>query len=110
MQMFYKSCRVEHVPLGVVGTIVPWNYPLHNILNPLLAALFAGNGTVIKVSEHASWSAQFYQDFIDSVLVAVGAPQGLVAVITGAPLLHTRALVQGAVLCSRMRLHSTEAS
>ena len=32
-----------------VGAIVPWNYPFHNVLNPLTAALFAGNSLVIKV-------------------------------------------------------------
>ena len=32
-----------------VGAIVPWNYPFHNVFNPLTAALFAGNGIVIKV-------------------------------------------------------------
>jgi acyl-CoA reductase-like NAD-dependent aldehyde dehydrogenase len=84
MQMFYKKCRVEHVPVGVVGTIVPWNYPFHNIFNPLLAALFAGNGIVIKVSEHASWSARFYQALVDAALAAAGAPNGLVHILTGA--------------------------
>lgn len=47
--MFYKAARVEYHPVGVVGAIVPWNYPFHNVFNPLLAALFAGNGLVIKV-------------------------------------------------------------
>ena len=28
---------------------MPWNYPFHNVLNPLTAALFAGDGLVIKV-------------------------------------------------------------
>lgn len=48
--MFYKHARVEYVPVGVVGAIVPWNYPFHNIFNPLTAALFAGNAIVIKAS------------------------------------------------------------
>ena len=47
--MFYKSARVEYHPLGVVGAIVPWNYPFHNVFNPLTAAIFAGNALVIKV-------------------------------------------------------------
>ena len=47
--MFYKAARVEYHPLGVVGAIVPWNYPFHNVFNPLVAALFAGNALVIKV-------------------------------------------------------------
>lgn len=33
-----------------VGAIVPWNYPFHNVFNPLSAAIFAGNAIVIKVS------------------------------------------------------------
>ncbi len=49
LQMFYKAARVEYHPVGVVGAIVPWNYPFHNVFNPLTAALFAGNGLVIKV-------------------------------------------------------------
>jgi hypothetical protein len=49
-QMFYKLARVEYVPIGVVGAIVPWNYPFHNIFNPLTAALFAGNAIVVKAS------------------------------------------------------------
>jgi acyl-CoA reductase-like NAD-dependent aldehyde dehydrogenase len=32
-----------------VGAIVPWNYPFHNVLNPLTAAVFAGNSIIIKV-------------------------------------------------------------
>lgn len=82
--MFYKKCKVEHVPVGVVASIVPWNYPFHNIFNPLLAAVFAGNALVIKASEHASWSVQFYQQLVDSALAAAGAPPGLVQILTGA--------------------------
>jgi Aldehyde dehydrogenase family len=83
-QMFYKACRVDYVPVGVVGAIVPWNYPFHNVFNPLLAAVFAGNACVIKASEHAAWSARYYQAVIDAALEAAGAPPGLVQIITGA--------------------------
>lgn len=48
--MIHKRARVEFHPLGVIGAIVSWNYPFHNIFNPMLAALFSGNGIVIKVS------------------------------------------------------------
>ena len=81
--MFYKAARVEYHPVGVVGAIVPWNYPFHNVLNPLAAALFAGNGLVVKVSEHASWSSKFYGRVIQAALAAVGAPAGLVQIVTG---------------------------
>lgn len=50
IMMFYKSARVEYHPVGVVGAIVPWNYPFHNVFNPLTAAVMAGNSIVIKVS------------------------------------------------------------
>ncbi|CAH2054774.1 unnamed protein product [Thlaspi arvense] len=81
--MLHKVSRVEFHPLGVIGAIVPWNYPFHNIFNPMLAAVFSGNGIVIKVSEHASWSGCFYFRIIQAALAAVGAPENLVDVITG---------------------------
>ena len=81
--MFYKTCHVEYVPVGVVGTIVPWNYPFHNVFNPLTAAVFAGNAIVIKVSEHAAWSVRYYQRIIDAALLAAQAPAGLIQIITG---------------------------
>lgn len=49
IMMFYKSPRLEFVPLGVIGAIVPWNYPFHNVLNPITAAVMAGNSIVVKV-------------------------------------------------------------
>ena len=54
--MFYKKATLEFHPVGVMGAIVPWNYPFHNVFNPLVANVFAGNALVVKVSEHASWS------------------------------------------------------
>jgi len=38
-------------PLGVVGIIVPWNYPIFLALSPLMAALAAGNQVMLKLSE-----------------------------------------------------------
>lgn len=81
--MLHKTAKVEFHPLGVIGAIVSWNYPFHNIFNPMLAAVFSGNGVVIKVSEHASWSGCFYLRIIQAALAAVGAPENLVDVITG---------------------------
>ena len=40
--MIMKKVRVEFIPLGVIGAIVPWNYPFHNVFNPVSAALFSG--------------------------------------------------------------------
>lgn len=45
------SNRVEYTPLGVVGVIAPWNYPVFLILSPLIDILAAGNRCLIKPSE-----------------------------------------------------------
>jgi acyl-CoA reductase-like NAD-dependent aldehyde dehydrogenase len=81
--MFYKKCRVEYHPVGVMGAIVPWNYPFHNVFNPLLANVFAGNALVIKVSEYATWSSNYYGRAIRAALAAAGAPVDLVQIVTG---------------------------
>lgn len=79
----YKRAWVEYHPRGLIGAIVPWNYPFHNVLNPVSAALFSGNAILLKVSEHASWSAGFYLALIRACLAAAGAPEDLVQVVTG---------------------------
>jgi acyl-CoA reductase-like NAD-dependent aldehyde dehydrogenase len=81
--MPHKRVWVEWVPVGVVGAIVPWNYPFHNVFNPLIAALFSGNGFVVKVSEYSSWSTRYYGRIIEECLKAVGAPVDLVQIVTG---------------------------
>ena len=43
--------ELRHQPLGVVGIIAPWNYPLYLSVGPLVDALVAGNRALIKVSE-----------------------------------------------------------
>ena len=62
---------------------MPWNYPFHNIFNPVSAALFSGNAIVIKVSEYASWSIETYKKMIDGCLDAVNAPRDLVQYVVG---------------------------
>lgn len=46
------SGRIERQPLGVVGVIGPWNYPLQLTLVPAINALAAGNRVLVKPSEH----------------------------------------------------------
>ena len=43
--------RLHRQPLGVVGVIVPWNYPLYLAAGPMVSALAAGNRVMIKMSE-----------------------------------------------------------
>lgn len=79
----HKTSRVEWVPAGVVGAIVPWNYPFHNVFNPLIAAVFSGNAIVIKASEFSSWCTKYFGRIIQAALKAVGAPEHLVQFTTG---------------------------
>ena len=81
--MMMKKVHVEFIPFGVIGVIIPWNYPFHNVFNPVSAALFSGNAIVLKVSEYASWSISYYKRIIDACLDAVGAPRDLVQYVVG---------------------------
>lgn len=63
--MIHKHARVEYVPLGVLGAIIPWNYPFHNMLGQIISAIFSGNAIVLKVSEHACW---FVTTFMKSII------------------------------------------
>ena len=46
-----NSLSVAYQPKGVVGIIVPWNFPVYLAVGPLIAALAAGNRVMIKMSE-----------------------------------------------------------
>ena len=51
LHMRFAKAYVEYQPLGVVGIVAPWNYPLSLSLMPLATALAAGNRAMIKPSE-----------------------------------------------------------
>lgn len=51
LHMLPARSRIEPQPLGVVGIISPWNYPLQLALGPAIAALAAGNRVLLKPSE-----------------------------------------------------------
>jgi acyl-CoA reductase-like NAD-dependent aldehyde dehydrogenase len=79
----HKKALIEFHPLGVVGIIAPWNYPLQNILGPAIPALFAGNGVVVKVSEAVAWSSSRFKRIFDEALVAAGQSPDLVQIVNG---------------------------
>ena len=78
-----SSDYIYKEPYGKVLIISPWNYPFHNVFNPVSAALFSGNAIVLKVSEYASWSISYYKRIIDACLESVGAPKDLVQYVVG---------------------------
>ncbi len=81
--LVHKKARLEFHPLGVVASIIPWNYPFQNIVNPIIPALMAGNAIVIKPSEWVAWSsARFIQAF-RGVIEEVGHNPDLIQAVQG---------------------------
>ncbi|WP_369958547.1 coniferyl aldehyde dehydrogenase [Pseudomonas benzenivorans] len=72
------AARVIYQPLGVVGVIVPWNYPLFLAMGPLVGALAAGNRVMIKMSESTPATAQLLKELLAEVF-----PEDLIGVVLG---------------------------
>lgn len=72
------SARVIYQPLGVVGIIVPWNYPLYLAIGPLVGALAAGNRVMLKMSESTPATGALLQRLLAQVF-----PEDQVAVVLG---------------------------
>ncbi len=81
--LLHKTATIEFHPLGVIGVICPWNFPLQNILGPMIPALFSGNAVLCKVSEWSSFSAPRIQALLDEVLSSCGHSPDLVQILTG---------------------------
>jgi len=62
-----NSASVQYQPKGVVGIIVPWNFPVYLAIGPLAAALAAGNRAVIKMSESAPETTKALAEVIAEV-------------------------------------------
>ncbi|KAK8210391.1 Meiotic Sister-Chromatid recombination aldehyde dehydrogenase [Zalaria obscura] len=97
--MFYKKNEVRWEPLGVVAACVSWkyaspslpivaptdvspSYPFHNLLGPVISALFTGNAIIVKNSEQTAWSSAFYTSIARGALTACGYSPDLVHSLT----------------------------
>lgn len=56
--------RLLRQPLGVIGVIVPWNYPLYLAVSPIVGALGAGNRVMVKMSEHTPRFSALFADLV----------------------------------------------
>ncbi|MBC9732348.1 aldehyde dehydrogenase family protein [Nocardioides marmotae] len=74
------SSTIVREPVGVVGAITPWNYPLHQICCKVAPALAAGCTVVVKPSEVAPLSSYILAEVMD----AVGLPPGVFNLVQGA--------------------------
>jgi coniferyl-aldehyde dehydrogenase len=72
------SARVVYQPLGVVGIIVPWNYPLYLAIGPLIGALAAGNRVMLKLSESTPSTGLLLKSLLAQIF-----PEDQVAVVLG---------------------------
>ncbi|GHG27013.1 aldehyde dehydrogenase [Streptomyces albogriseolus] len=77
----HQRASLVHRPLGVVGVIGPWNYPLYTPMGSIGYALAAGNAVVFKPSELTPGTGVLLAELFDSA-----APEhaGLLATVTGA--------------------------
>ncbi|KAI4380037.1 hypothetical protein MLD38_006268 [Melastoma candidum] len=83
-------------PIGVVGAIIPWNFPTNILFMKLAPALAAGCTIIIKPAEQTPLSALFYANLAKQA----GIPDGVVNVITG------YGPTAGAAICSHMDIDS----
>lgn len=74
-----STALVTRAPLGVIGVIVPWNYPLEIATWKVAPALAAGNSLVLKPPVEASHSALLLAE----LALEAGIPAGVLNVVTG---------------------------
>ncbi|MHC5701171.1 aldehyde dehydrogenase family protein [Streptomyces tirandamycinicus] len=73
------NSTVLHEPMGVVGAITPWNYPLHQIVAKVAPALAAGCTVVLKPAEDTPLTARLFAEAVHES----GLPGGVFNLVTG---------------------------
>lgn len=73
------KASVHHHPVGVVGLIAPWNYPLSLAISDALPALLAGNAVVCKPAEETTHVALYARE----LLIEAGLPPELFQLVPG---------------------------
>ncbi len=80
LNLLGAKARVEYQPLGVVGVISPWNFPVNLTFTPLAGVLAAGNRCMIKPSEYTPATSALLAEIFPT---AFGELE--IAVVTGGP-------------------------
>ena len=73
------STWVDHIPIGVVGIVTPWNYPLALTMLDVSPALAAGNAVVQKIDNQAALTALF----VRKLAADVGISEDVWIIVTG---------------------------
>jgi aldehyde dehydrogenase (NAD+) len=71
--------RIQMDPIGVVGLITPWNWPMNQVTLKVVPALLAGCTMVLKPSEIAPLSSMLFAEYIDEA----GFPKGVFNLVNG---------------------------
>jgi acyl-CoA reductase-like NAD-dependent aldehyde dehydrogenase len=74
-----KKLVIRYAPIGVVGVIGPWNYPIANSFGDCIPALAAGNSVILKPSEITPLSSLLMEEMMREC----GMPEGVFQVATG---------------------------
>lgn len=90
-------------PLGVIGGIIPWNYPLLQAVWKIAPAIAAGNTVVVKPAEQACLSVMFF----GKLCVEAGIPPGVVNIVPGFGAVAGAALVDHHMVAKVMFTGST---
>jgi aldehyde dehydrogenase (NAD+) len=74
-----ENSLIVREPIGVVGAITPWNFPLQQLVTKVVPALLAGNTVVLKPSEMSPVSARIFAE----IATDAGLPAGVLNVVHG---------------------------
>ncbi|MFI2378316.1 aldehyde dehydrogenase family protein [Streptomyces sp. NPDC018964] len=74
-----ENSLVVREPIGVVGAITPWNFPLQQLVTKVVPAMLAGNSVVLKPSEISPLSARMFAE----IVTEAGVPDGVFNVVQG---------------------------
>ena len=74
-----SGVQIAYEPIGVVGMITPWNWPLNQIALKVAPALAAGNTMILKPSEECPTNAAIFAEILD----AAGVPPGVFNLVQG---------------------------
>jgi coniferyl-aldehyde dehydrogenase len=78
LHMRFGKARIEYQPLGVVGVISPWNYPVNLSLMPVVTAIAAGNRVMLKPSKFTPATNEVLSTMLGEIF-----PEEQVAVVKG---------------------------
>lgn len=76
-KMAYSTTYRE--PVGVIGCITPWNYPLGQVIQKIVPALLMGNTVILKPSQHTPLSSYYLAEAFEKA----GFPKGVFNLVTG---------------------------